>query len=251
MERVQLWSSGGGTQSVAIAALISTGALPRPDISVIVDTERERAEVWDYHDKYVAPALRNVDVTLHRVPKSQFATVDLYRNEDLLIPAFTNENGGIGKLPTYCSNEWKKRVVRRFASTIYPKETLFNTWIGFSIDEIKRVYQEPGKWHPIFPLIDLRMSRSDCYRLVEKMGWPRPPKSSCWMCPNRSHDDWMDMKKNHPEEWEKAVAFEEEIRTKDDAVFLHRDGVPLPEVKTKKEQGDLFTGRCDSGYCFT
>lgn len=37
-----LWSCGGGTQSAAIAALIVRGDLPKPDLSIIVDTERER-----------------------------------------------------------------------------------------------------------------------------------------------------------------------------------------------------------------
>jgi hypothetical protein len=36
-----VWSCGGGTQSAAIAALIVSGQMPVPDLSVIVDTERE------------------------------------------------------------------------------------------------------------------------------------------------------------------------------------------------------------------
>jgi hypothetical protein len=39
--RRRLWSSGGGTQSTAIAVLILQGRLPKPDLAVIVDTERE------------------------------------------------------------------------------------------------------------------------------------------------------------------------------------------------------------------
>ena len=38
--RTQIWSSGGGVQSTAIAALICIGELS-PDLSIIVDTERE------------------------------------------------------------------------------------------------------------------------------------------------------------------------------------------------------------------
>jgi enterochelin esterase-like enzyme len=41
-ERTQLWASGGGVQSAAIAALIVQGKL-RPDLAVIVDTEREQS----------------------------------------------------------------------------------------------------------------------------------------------------------------------------------------------------------------
>ena len=49
MNRVQVWSSGGGTKSAAIAALICKNEL-MPDIAIIVDTEREVQTTWDYHD---------------------------------------------------------------------------------------------------------------------------------------------------------------------------------------------------------
>lgn len=97
--RTQIWSSGGGVQSTAIGALICMGEL-RPDMAVIVDTERELSTTWDYLDRWVIPALEHVGVTLHRVAKSEYATVDLMRNNDLLIPAFTTQSGEIGKLPT-------------------------------------------------------------------------------------------------------------------------------------------------------
>ncbi|WP_259474093.1 hypothetical protein, partial [Pseudomonas syringae] len=48
-KRTQIWSSGGGTQSSAIAALICQGELS-PDLSIIVDTEREMSTTWDYMD---------------------------------------------------------------------------------------------------------------------------------------------------------------------------------------------------------
>jgi len=250
--RIQVWSSGGGTQSTAIAVLICMGEL-KPDVAVIVDTEREASETWEYLDKWVMPTLANVGITLHRVPKSQFATVDLWggkNKDDLLIPAFTDESGEIGKLSTYCSGEWKKRVVRRFLNTLYPKGTLFNQWIGFSLDEPERLFQETGKWEPRFPLFEKRMRRGDCIELVKRFGWPAPPRSSCWMCPNRSHAEWMHLKKNAPEDWQKAIAFEEEIRKRDDAVWLTRSGKPLSELPDAPDQPDLFTGRCGSGQCF-
>ena len=102
-------------QSAAIAALIVMGKL-RPDVAIIVDTEREQSTTWEYMDEVISPALATVDFTLTRVNKSKYATVDLYGGIDgttLLMPVFTNQSGGIGKLPTYCSSEWKTRVVRR------------------------------------------------------------------------------------------------------------------------------------------
>ena len=112
--RVQVWSSGGGTQSAAIAALIYTGEF-RPDLAVIVDTGYELSTTWKYHDEVIVPALKSVGVTLHRISSEEWATVGLYSAKgDLLIPAFTDHTGEVGKLPTYCSNEWKARPAQRF-----------------------------------------------------------------------------------------------------------------------------------------
>lgn len=251
-DRIQAWSSGGGTQSTAIAALICMGVL-KPDVAVIVDTEREASEVWEYLDKWVIPGLEKVGVKLHRVKKSQFATVDLWggkNKDDLLIPAFTDQNGKIGKLSTYCSVEWKKRVVQRFLNSIYPAGTKFNQWIGFSFDEPKRIFQEVGKWEPKFPLFEMGIRRRQCVEIVEKFGWPTPPRSSCWMCPNRSHDEWMHLKHNRPDDWQKAINFEQEIRKGDDAVWLTKSGKPLAELPEVQTEPDLFTARCGSGQCF-
>ena len=168
-DRTQIWSSGGGVQSTAIGALICMGEL-RPDMAVIVDTERELSTTWDYLDRWVIPALEHVGVTLHRVAKSEYATVDLMRNNDLLIPAFTTQSGEIGKLPTYCSNEWKQRVMRRWASEQGVKQA--DIWIGYTIDELRRVTQPIGKWQNRYPLIDRRLSRGNCIPLINCMRWP-------------------------------------------------------------------------------
>ncbi|MHB9357008.1 hypothetical protein [Pseudomonas amygdali] len=245
-ERTQIWSSGGGTQSSAIAALICQGELS-PDLSIIVDTEREMSTTWDYMDRWVLPALQAAGVQLHRVAKSRYATVDLMRNDDLLIPAFTTESGSIGKLPTYCSNEWKQRVMRRWASEQGVLQA--DVWIGFTIDEMRRVTQPMGKWQNRYPLIDRRMTRGDCIALVKRMGWPEPPRSACWMCPNMNKQDRRWQKKNAPADFAKAVQFDKDIRLIDEDLWLVDTAQPLDEADFSSRD-DLFTGRCDSGMCF-
>ncbi len=252
MNRVQVRSNGGGVQSAAIAALIVSGRIKPPDIALIVDTEREASTTWDYLDSVIKPALDSVGLTMRRVKKSDFATVDLYSsNGDILIPAFTDTNGGIGKLPTFCSNEWKQRVMRRWAASLFDA-SCFDVWLGISTDEMRRIRQIDGRWRNRYPLIEQRMNRGDCIALVARMGWPEPPRSSCWMCPNRSPAEWEYQRLNAPSDHEKAIAFEREIRLADDSLWLTCEGVPLDHIERKKSL-DLFSGsgRCDSGYCFT
>lgn len=248
MERIQVWSSGGGVQSAAIAALIVRGDIAPPDFAAIVDTEREASTTWSYMDAVIQPALNSVGVNLVRVKKSQFATVDLYSgNGDLLIPAFTTETGEVGKFPTYCSTEWKQRVLRRWVGT-QSKGKRFDVWIGISTDELKRAKQPLGKWQHRHPLIEKRMNRGDCVALVKSMGWPEAPRSSCYICPNRGSGEWKYLLETAPDDFKKAVQFEKEMQAADEDLWLTQSAKPLSELVDSE---GLFTGRCDSGFCFT
>ncbi|EOZ3002145.1 hypothetical protein [Pseudomonas aeruginosa] len=244
--RTQIWSSGGGTQSSAIAALICQGELT-PDLSIIVDTEREMSTTWEYLDRWVLPALDAAGVKLNRVAKSSYATVDLMRNDDVLIPAFTTESGAVGKLPTYCSNEWKQRVMRRWATEQGVIQA--DVWLGMTIDELRRVTQPVGKWQHRYPLIERRMTRGDCIAMVKRMGWPEPPRSACYMCPNMSSHDRRWQKENAPADFERACEFDRQLRLIDQDLWLVETAEPLEEADFSIES-DLFTGRCDSGMCF-
>lgn len=251
-ERTQIWNCGGGTQSAAIAALIVTGELPKPDLAVIVDTERERSSTWRYVDEYLIPSLRDVGVTLHRVPKSRYCSVDVWSGKDgnsLLIPAFTDRDGETGKLPAFCSSEWKVRVVQRWAIQEHGVTAATN-WLGFSTDEANRAKNvNNGKWHRRYPLLGLGHSRSACYGIVRRAGWPDPPRSSCWMCPNHSDAEWNEIKRDDPADFSLAVAFEADIQKRDADAWLHNSCEPLETVDLTK-QSTLF-GTCESGQCFT
>jgi len=249
-DRTQIWSCGGGVQSTAIAALICLGEL-KPDLAVISDTEREGSATWAYLDNYIIPSLQKVNIILHRIKKSDYATVDLFggkEKQDLLIPVHFVTDGKPGKLPIFCSNEWKTRVIHRWASDQGVKKA--DIWIGFTIDELKRVKTPIGKWQHKFPLIEKRMTRGDCIALADRMGWPEPPRSSCWMCPNRTHTDWRWLKENSPADFIKAIEFEKEIRKHDPDFYLTDKMTTLDNADLSKED-DLFdTGKCDSGMCF-
>jgi hypothetical protein len=202
-------------------------------------------------DSVISPALASVGVTLNRVRKSEFEKKDLYGgadNDTLLIPAFTNLNSDAGKLPTYCSSYWKREVVKRWANA--QGVTAVDMWLGISVDEMERVQKEKrGKWKTRYPLIEQVMNRGDCIALVKRMGWPEPPRSSCYMCPNHTAHEWRDIRDNKPQDWQAAIKFEREIRVRDPNAFLHHDCVPLDQADLDEKNGVLFE-HCDSGHCF-
>ena len=202
---IQVFSSGGGTQSCCIAALIVQGKLPQPDICVIADTGYENERTWDYLYSTVMPELVAVGVEVHRIKASEYAAPwgnplvhkGFAASGQLMIPAYTDMSGNVAclsKLSTYCSNAWKQEVVDRWLS----KErnitrSMMVKWIGFSRDECKRVWrmakgEEYQKGLIRFPLIhDVPTTRQEAINIVKAMGWPTPPRSRCWMCGRLRH----------------------------------------------------------------
>lgn len=254
---VDVFSSGGGRQSTCISCLILQGRLPCPDWYVIVDTGRERSEVWDYLDNVIRPEFAKMGVEIHRILKSDYATTDIWstNGQHLQIPAFTNQSGTPGKLSNFCSDEWKTRVRDRWLREHGVKRSQQRTWIGFSLDEARRFLrmensEEARAGRLRWPLIhDVPLRADQAVREVEKYGWPTPPRSACWMCPNQGDAEWRDLKVNFPAEFRKAVELEREIQTSDPFAFLHKSCVPLSEVDFT-EQPSLFGAACDSGGCF-
>lgn len=256
-EKTQVWSCGGGTQSIAIAALIVQGKLPKPDWAIIVDTEREKDTTWQYYNDILKPELKTVGVELHRVKKSDYATVDLMSTNDqhILLPMFTTATeNGVGKFSNFCSYEWKRRVIQRFLRTNGIADECI--WIGFSVDESRRFlrmqksqdYQD-GKVR--FPLIfDHPMRRQHCVDMVKQMGWPPPPRSACYMCPNQGDDEWRETKENRPDEFQEAVDLERFLQEKDPHVFFHKSCVPLDQVGFGNDFGLFSERHCGSGMCF-
>lgn len=254
----QVWSCGGGTQSCAIAVLIIQGKLPKPDISVIADTGYETRTTWEYMEAYLAPGLAKVGIELVKVSASEWAyngksTFSL-KNSQLILPCFTSENG-IGKLSAFCSRWWKQDVVTRWLSkTQNLTRSKVVKWIGFSRDEQRRIIsmqqgEEFKKGLIRFPILEQGLTRRDCIKLVEDFGWPTPPRSACWMCPNHGDHEWRLIKTQRPDEFQKAVELEREIHKVDPDAWLHRSCVPLDEVDFSQPE-DLFSRACDSGMCF-
>jgi len=245
---------GGGRQSVTITGLIIEGLLPVPDVTLIADTGREKETTWLYLENYVQPAY---PTKIHRVKAADWATVDLYggKNKDtLLIPAFTTENGSVGKMPTFCSNEWKARVCDRFLKNELGIKD-FIAWIGFSHDEQRRIVSKrrsmgDSVW---FPLSDgVPMTKQQCTEYpTKRFGWPTPVHSACYMCPLQDEDNW---RQNTPADKLRAIEFDEQMRAKDPNAFLHRTAKPMAHLYAsdfKLKDSDKQEGKepCDSGLC--
>lgn len=98
------FSYGGGVQTVAIITLILEKKLPKPDIIVMADTGREVQTTFQYLNAIVQPAMEAIGLRVE-IAGHEYSRNDLMKSGKTLLPAFTRKNGGVGKLPTFCSNE--------------------------------------------------------------------------------------------------------------------------------------------------
>jgi hypothetical protein len=240
----QILSYGGGKQTVAMIVLIAKGLIPRPDRIVTADTSREVGSTWAYLTDHMQPFLAKLGMTVEVAPHS-LATVDVYgHNGNLLLPVYT----GTGKFSTYCSNEWKSRVIDRYLRAADITEGI--RWIGFAFDERKR-WDKPediGPWKRRFPLVELMVSSTDCPKIIESAGLPVPRKSRCWNCPHQTNEEWRELT---PAEFENACRMDDEIRENDDrnGVYLHQSRIALREADLNAPDRKEPNRQCGLGLC--
>ena len=248
-----VWSYGGGTQSAKIATDIIKGILPKPDIAVMADTSREVSETWEYLNRIVQPSLDKIGLKINII-SHDYSYWDIVKGNsgDILLPAFTRKNGTIGKMPTFCSNEWKQRPIRRWLREQGIEKC--DLWLGISTDEIERMKVSDVGWiKNVYPLIEIiPTNRASCISSVQNFGWPPPPKSRCYMCSNMSPRSWKQLRDRKDGDFEKAVMLEKEVQKTDGDIFFHPLAIPLESAVSKSdEQTDMFSDACDSGFCFT
>lgn len=264
-DRIQVFSSGLGTQSTGICILIYLGVLPKPDLIVAADTGRECSAAIEYSRKHIIPLMKEIDVPFIIKHKDSFPelgkTYDLIdeSNEtktDVLLPMFIDNMGDISKAKGFCSHIWKTMTVHRTVNQFFGKKEAdkrgIDQWIGMSIDEYQRVKYPVGKWQKQYPLVNMALNRQQVINITQAFGLPKPPRSSCKMCPNRADREWLEMKRDAPEDFQEAVEVERFIHSKGyDNQFIHQSCIPLDQVIfTTEPEGQMDMFEC-SGMCFT
>jgi hypothetical protein len=218
-----VWSCGGGVQSTAIAALIYTGKIPKPDYSVMVDTGYEKTAVMDYVRTILIPRMAEVGVTLDIVKTSDYCQQSLIDDKGYcIIPVFKKSDSGNQKLRTCCNDKWKVNVIRKWLLENGVEQ--YDSIIGISTDEAHRKRKAHKKYYSnTYPLIDLGIDRDECIRYItQTAGWPEPPRSSCFICGQQTDGEWWRMAVQHPEDFKKAVEVERALQQSCSNIYLHR-----------------------------
>jgi len=263
-------SLGAGVQSTAMLVLANQGKIPRPEFAVFADTGDEPQYVYDYLEILKEWSEIPIRVTRHKTGISlseNFKNIALAGKTFVSIPVYTiSPNGEKGLTRRQCTHEFKIepiiQEVRRAMGLKFRQRVKRRAiaQIGISMDEATRMKPSREKWCThTWPLIDLRMYRNDCYRIVVEAGLPEPQKSACTFCPFHSDREWMNLRDNHPSDFEKAVEVDELIRNMAlinprgliGQQFVHNSCVPLREVKFRGEgqtEINWFENECE-GMC--
>lgn len=111
---------------------------------------------------------------------------------------------------------------------------------------------------PEHPLLDLRLNRQACKRVIAEAGLPEPRKSACFFCPFTRPSDWARMRRDRPDLFRSAASLEAKLIAKSislgrNPVYLTRFGVPLDDAIDDRQKDLDFEpeGSCDDGYCMT
>jgi len=228
-------SFGAGIQTTAIMVLCANGELPKPDFVVFADTGCEWPETYDYLARHAKPFMEKLGLNFQQVSKGNL--YDFYwRYKSIPMP-----------MDRACTDRFKIQPLKHF----YKEFGVTEEWIGFSLDEQGRAVRKrerPLIANTKFPLIDLRIARSDCPSIIKEAGLPIPPKSACYFCSFSHPTKISRLAHLHPDLFEKVAALED--RASQRGMVRTIMARPWRELATPQPMlTDDWDYGCGDGYC--
>jgi hypothetical protein len=261
------------------------GVLPKLDAAVFADTQWEPKAVYKHlawleveAKSYGIPVLRGTRgdlradaIEFRRTGSKAQGAPGGKRHASMPLFVKNPNSDQEGRINRQCTSEYKIKVIEKIIrrdllglkqGQVAPANAV-EQWFGISADEVQRMRRSANHWSVFrYPLIKDAISpkrdqlfargfdRQDCKDWLAKMGYPEPPRSACIGCPFHSDEEWLRMRREDPEAWEDAVAFDRDSRAASSAIagrlvglpFLHRSCVPLEQVQFKpKDKQAAFT----------
>ena len=276
MDQSTFFSFGGGVQSSALALMLATNpevfdnlGYPLPMHIIFADTGAETEHV-----------LKNVDNIFGILEEAGYKTYVVKAKDSILDEVLGSSGRGISTPPYYTKDSnGKVGILRRQCTRVYKIDPIIakqreilgykykqripsgkaNLWLGISVEEARRMKASANCWITNrYPLVDLRLDRSACGAYAYKVLGYSVKKSSCFFCPFKHQEEWVSLKRDNPDLFDKAVEFDERIRNLttfgkvNNPCYIHRSGLPLKDAAGVGIQLSLFNQpeeEC-SGTCF-
>jgi hypothetical protein len=272
-KNLRVISYGGGVQSTALIVLATQGKIGNVDAALFsnVGDDSEHPATLGFVRNIAIPWAkeRGLDVIeLTPTKKGRPSTiysemVDPSTRRDV-IPVFGEKGNPLSRI---CTADYKIGTVHRWLKEHGTnKNNPATVLLGISTDEIERAGRGTSKSYEIreYPLLQLGLNRVDCMKVISDAGLPVPPKSSCFFCPFHSELTWSELRRDHPDLFDKAQHMEDVVQQRKKTqgmrqVYLTRKGAvnKLRLSDTISTAGETLFGSeigsdgCDSGFCWT
>lgn len=256
-------SLGAGVQSSTLFLMAVHGEIePLPEAALFADTGWERPETYRQIEFLKETGGDRIEIVTLKagniredILKGTFNPMPVYVKD----PAHPDREK---KLPRQCTYNYKVRPIytwlrERTGRVQYsPYGESVRLWIGISLDEVIRMKPARVKWvENRWPLIEKKMTRTDCIRWLKEHGYPIPAKSACIGCPFHSRQAWPEFIRDEKAR-EEAIELDEHIRhmgvPEGMECYLHTARIPVRMVgklHTSEPELDLEFGEECEGMC--
>ena len=236
-------SYGAGWNTFAVLLKLREWGL-KPDYAVFADTGNESPLTYEHMQKYQIPLMQQMGLKLATVKNPNWSSLLEYTLAKRKMPF---RKKGTAR---YCTGMFKLEPIIRFEASIRLPKERFTNIIGIAYDEIHRMSKlGRRKWITnIHPLVDRKLTRMDCKRIIEDAGFPLPPKSGCDFCPFQRQSQWAKTARDNPTAIDDGVMietlFNQKLREKNGPtqkkyLTLRSDNMPLEVWRKERMQTDI------------
>lgn len=195
MNSTHVLSYGAGVNTGALMVLLVRKKMPL-DFAVFADTGTELPETYEY-----------LKVTREYLDRHGVEFKVLKPTAGNLYKTCVRRKVIPSTLWRWSTRDYKIRPIHQFYKSL---GTHINEYLGIAYDEIERMKASKEDYiTSLFPLIDNKMTREDCVRLIKSARLPVPIKSGCYVCPFVPISRWEYIYKNHRSIYYKVMKLEE------------------------------------------
>lgn len=228
----KILSFGGGVQTMAL--LLKIGK--QMDYVIFADTGGEHDETYEYMNLHVKKYCNENNIKFVRVYSKYGKTLYDYCWDKHIVPSIKFRD---------CTSKFKIAPIRRFLRKELgiTRADPCEMNIGISWDEVDRMNESNVLYvKNKYPLVDERITRSDCEMIIATQGYPIPPKSGCFFCPFAKSADLL-----NPKYKARTIALEEN-NSRFPEIKLRGMGKYVKPIRELSEK-DLAKDGCKTGYC--
>lgn len=174
-------SFGAGVNSTALMLLLEEKKIEFE--SIFVDHGGDLPETYEYVD-YLQK--EGHPITILKPHTEGCSTIEQYCLKYNIKPL---------RQVRWCTDKFKLKPIRDFI------ESPSIVYIGIDAGEKSRAYRRPLKKgvENRYPLVDLKIDRRKCKKIIRKAGLKIPRRSGCWFCPFMKASELRYLRLNHPE----------------------------------------------------